>query len=90
MRNHTNSNKSTFAAFIDLRKVFDCVDRLHLFQKLKLKGISGRILNAVISMYKNTMSGILLENYMTDWFVTNNGMRQGDTLSLTLLYLLMI
>ena len=79
-----NSNKPTFAAFIDFQKAFDCVNRTHLFQKLKLKGISGRMLNAVISMYKNTMSSILLENYMTDWFLTNNGVRQGDTLSPTL------
>ena len=84
VRNRMNSNKPTFAAFIDFRKVFDCVNRTHLFQKLKLKGISGRMLNAVICMYKNTMSSILLENYMTDWFLTNNGVRQGDTLSPTL------
>ena len=31
-------------------------------------------------MYKNSMSSILLENYITDWFVTKNGVRQGDTL----------
>ena len=50
VRNRMNSNKPTFAAFIDFRKAFDCVNRTHLFQKLK--GISGRILKAVISMYK--------------------------------------
>ena len=30
------------------------------------------------------MSSVLLENYVTDWFLINNGVRQGDTLSPTL------
>ena len=83
-RNRINRNEPTFAAFIDFRKAFDFVDRTYLFQKLKLKGILGRMLNAITSMYKNTMSRILLENFLTDWFITQNGVRQGDTLSPTL------
>ena len=31
VKNRMNSNKSTFAAFIDFCKAFDCVDRSHLF-----------------------------------------------------------
>ena len=84
IKNKINNNKSVFATFIDFQKAFDCVDRFMLQEKLQLKGISGKIFNSIRAMYTNTISRILLGQYMTDWFHTLNGVRQGDTLAPTL------
>ena len=84
IKNKINNNKSVFATFIDFQKAFDCVDRFMLQEKLQLKGISGKIFNTIRAMYTNTTSRILLGQYMTDWFHTLNGVRQGDTLAPTL------
>ena len=84
IKNKINNNKSIFATFIDFQKAFDCVDRVMLQEKLLLKGISGKILNSIKAMYTNTTSRILLGQHMTDWFLTINGVQQGDTLAPTL------
>ena len=84
IKNKINNNKPIFATFIDFQKVFDCVDRVMPQEKLLLKGISGKILNSIKAMYTNTTSRILLGQHMTDWFLTINGVREGDTLAPTL------
>ena len=84
IKNKINNSKPIFATFIDFQKAFDCVDQVMLQEKLLLKGICGKILNSIKAMYTNTTSRILLGQHMTDWFLTINGVRQGDTLPPTL------
>ena len=36
IRNHISQNKSTFCAFIDMEKAFDCLDRNLLYYRLLL------------------------------------------------------
>ena len=38
-----SQHKSTFAAFIDLRKAYDCVNRSMLWYKLREYGVSGNM-----------------------------------------------
>ena len=54
-----------------------------LYKLLKTK-ISGKIYFAVKSLLINTYSCLKLNKFLTDWFHTSSGVRQGDTLSPTL------
>ena len=49
-----NENKDTFVAFIDMCKAFDWINRNLLFYKLLKLNISGKMYNAVKSLYADT------------------------------------
>ena len=85
VRNRLNENLPTFAAFIDLQKAFDCVNREYLYYKLLKVGIEGKTYFAIKNMYSLTESCVKINNNVyTQWFQTNYGVRQGDSLSPTL------
>ena len=76
--------KSTFAAFVDMQKAFDWVDRDLLFYKLLCNNVNGKIYRAIQSLYTNTISCVRLNAEFSPWFVSTAGVRQGDVLSPTL------
>ena len=84
IQNRLVNKTDTFAAFIDLEKAFDCVDRELLLYRLLLYNIDGKIYRAVKNLYSNTTSCIRLNNLYTPFFEIDSGVRQGDTLSPTL------
>ena len=77
-------NQNVFAAFIDMSKAFDCINRNLLYFKLLKNNIGGKILYAIQELYKDTMSCVEINGMKTDWFATMQGVRQGDNLSPTL------
>ena len=79
-----DKNKDTFVGFIDMAKAFDNVNRDLLYYKLLRLNINGKIYKAVKSLYSNTFNCIRLNNIFTNWFYSNSGVRQGDSLSPTL------
>ena len=84
LRNRPNTGQDTFAAFIDLRKAFDSVKRNFLLYKICNYGIDGKFYFSIKSLYQNTTASVKLNNYITEWFETPNGVKQGNTLSPTL------
>ena len=72
---------STFCAFIDFRKAYDCIDRDLLWNKLGSIGIGGKLLTAVRSLYASVTSCVRVNNLTTDWFDVTCGLRQGCCLS---------
>ena len=85
IKNRFCENKDTFVSFIDMCKAFDWVDRNLLFFKLLKYNISGKIYNAIQSLYINTLSCVKLNTKLSNRFETISGVRQGDTLSPTLI-----
>ena len=79
-----SSGHSTYAAFIDLSKAFDCINRTLLSYKLLTNKINGQFYHAVLALYKETESCVQVNNMTTEWFGTLQGVRQGDNLSPTL------
>ena len=73
-----------YCAFVDLEKAFDWVDRDLLLYALLKFNVDGKVYSAIKAMYKNTFSCLKINNFLTDWFEVNSGVRQGDTLSPTL------
>jgi hypothetical protein len=84
VQNRLIQKKSAFAAFIDLKKAFDYVDRDMLLFKLHEIGIDGKLYFAIKALYSDTVSTVRLNGYHSPWFKTNYGVRQGDSLSPTL------
>ena len=85
IRNQFTKSKPVFASFIDLQKAFDWVDRDLLMYRLLSYGINGKIYKAIHSLYNKTVSCVLLNQNVTDWFSVTSGVKQGDNLSPTLL-----
>ncbi len=75
----------TYACFTDMKKVFDWIDRDMLFNKLLEYNIDGQIYTCIKVLYNHPLSRVKLNNYVSDWFSTESGVRQGDSLSQTLL-----
>ena len=47
-------------------------------------GVTGKMLNAVESLYKSVSSCVRISGFTTDWFDVSVGLRQGCPLSLLL------
>ena len=81
IRNRKNNSLSTFCCFIDMQKAFDCVSRELLFYKLCEEGVHGKLYMAILAMYRETQSSVCLNGYLTGWFHTAMGVKQGDVMS---------
>ena len=89
MKNRLDKKAPTFAAFLDLRKAFDTVQRDFLFYKLHAAGFDGKMYFAIKSLYNDPQACVQIQNDLfTEWFDTKAGVRQGDTLSPTLFFFL--
>ena len=62
-----------------MQKAFDWVDRDLLKYNLLTIGINGKIFNYIEKLFP-----VKLNQFKTNWFEVNSGMRQGDSLSPTL------
>ena len=72
---------STFCAFVDFRKAYDCINRDLLWGKLEEIGIASKLLGAVKALYVSVSSCVRINNLTTDWFDVTCGLRQGCNLS---------
>ena len=79
---------SLFCAFIDYRKAFDSIDRSLLWQKLLSYNINGKVFNIIREIYSKAKSCIRKDKMISDYFMCNIGVRQGDNLSPVLFALL--
>lgn len=73
--------KKLYCCYIDYRKAFDSVPRVHLWYKLLMSGINGKLLEVIRNLYKNAKSAIKLDNMQGTRFPCTIGVRQGDNLS---------
>ena len=76
-----SQHKSTFAAFIDLRKAYDCVNRSMLWFKLREYGVSGNMYQSLKAMYIGTESRLRINAQYSNWFNVSAGLKQGCILS---------
>ena len=67
-----------------MEKAFDRVDRDLLFYKLLSMGIGGKVYNCIKNMYDGCKASINLNGHITESFMTEFGVKQGDCLSPTL------
>ncbi|CAL4160573.1 unnamed protein product, partial [Meganyctiphanes norvegica] len=76
-----NSNQKLYCAFVDYKKAFDTVWRSGLWYKLINSGITGKLYNVIVNMYKNIKSCVNSDGNLSDFFISVNGVRQGENMS---------
>ena len=74
-------NLPLYAAFIDLQKAYDSVNRPLLFRKMVMCGLGPCICQLIEHMYIQSTSFIKVGAKLGQSFTTNVGLRQGDPLS---------
>jgi hypothetical protein len=72
---------------VDCRKAFDLVLRNLLWEKLLQTGVHGKVLDIVKDMYSKAKSCVKTSLGLSNFFVSNVGLRQGEHLSPILFYL---
>lgn len=78
---YTEARLPMFAAFIDFRKAYDCVDRKLLWVALERLGVKGRMLSALQAMYGSVCMQVRCGGQLGVPFPAETGVRQGDPLS---------
>ena len=73
--------KELFCAFIDYKKAFDSVQRGLLWGKLLNFGVNGKVLHVIRDMYAKAKSCVKTRHGLSQFFVSNVGLRQGENLS---------
>ena len=76
-----NSNEKLYCAFVDFTKAFDFVVRDILWYKLIKQGVRGKMLDIMMSMYSIVKSQVKHNSTISDAFISNIGVRQGECLS---------
>ena len=82
--------KHVVCAFIDFKKAFDSINRNLLIYRLLSYNIDGKLCNAIKSLYKDTVSTVKINDYITEYFDVLHGVKQGGNLSPTLFNLFII
>ena len=76
-----DKGKRLYSCFVDFSKAFDCIPRDKLFEKLKSKGITGKVFNLIKNIYVNEKCQVKIGKTLSSAFDTNQGVRQGCILS---------
>jgi sorting nexin-29 len=75
------AKRPLFAAFIDFRKAYDCVDRQLLWRALAKMGVHGDMLSTLQGMYAHVTMRVKSGGRLGEPFPAQSGVRQGDPLS---------
>ena len=70
-----------FCCFVDYKKAFDSVAKVHLWSKLLSYDINGKVLNIIKSLYNSAKSAVKLSTNIGAFFNCEIGVSQGDNLS---------
>ena len=76
-----NDKQKLYCAFVDYKKAFDTVWRSALWHKLLNNGITSKLYNVIVNMYSNIKSCVSQNGQLSEYFVSVNGVRQGENLS---------
>ncbi len=81
IKNKLHSKQEIFSCFVDFRKAFDLLDRdMMLFRFLEY-GVDGKFYNVIKGIYHRAQCAVRINGFMTDWFSSTQGTKQGDNLS---------
>ena len=76
-----NGKQKLYCAFVDYKKAFNTVWRSALWHKVINSGISGKLQIVIENMYNNIKSCVNCNGNLSDYFISVNGVRQGENLS---------
>jgi hypothetical protein len=70
-----------YALFVDMSQAFDTVNHEWLWTKLKSYGLSGKILNTIMAIYRKASAKVRTNNGFSKSFQIKKGVLQGETMS---------
>lgn len=73
--------KKLYCAFIDFSSAFDKVNRINLWEKLLTNFVDGKLFRVIYNMYSNIKSCVWFNGEFTEYFSSEIGLRQGESLS---------
>jgi hypothetical protein len=76
-----DKGRKLYSCFVDFSKAFDCIPRDVLFEKLRAKGITGKVFNLIKNIYMNEKCQVKIGQTLSSVFDANQGVRQGCILS---------
>lgn len=80
--NKTNeTGKRLYLAFLDLEKAFDRVPRAAIWESLKNRNVSNKMIRVIQRLYKSGENYIIRKNMKSEKFTVDSGLRQGGGLS---------
>ena len=79
IQRHLLRNKKLYVAFIDFRKAFDFISHCKLWPILNKTGIKGKMLQTIQSMYRIVKPRFRNGNNVTEAFICQKGLEQGET-----------
>jgi len=74
-------HRPLYAAYVDLSRAFDSVNRDALWQILELRGVSPTILARIKSLYVNCTASVQVNGATSVPFPVDTGVRQGCPMS---------
>jgi len=77
----SRTERTTFTAFIDVKKAYDTVWRNGLWKRLWDEGVRGKMWRAIKGMYSVVQSSVLVGEEKTEMFDLHTGVRQGCVMS---------
>ena len=84
-----SKKKKMYCAFVDLMNAFDTVWRAGLWHTMLLNNINGKMYDVIFNMYCNIQSCIVFNKCKSDFFACDNGIWEGDNLSLFFIFLIL-
>ena len=75
------SGRTTYTAFIDVKKAYDTVWRDGLWIRLWEEGVRGKMWRMIREMYRTVQSSVLVDGEQTEMFELNTGVRHGCVMS---------
>ena len=74
-------DKKLYAAFIDLEKAYDRVDRKALWSVLRIYGVGGQLLKGIQAFYREANACVRVGGELSQSFAVEVGVRQGCGMS---------
>ncbi len=78
---YLDRERKLFAAFMDLEKVCDRVDRKGLWDILRVYGVGGQLLEGIRSFYESANASVRVNGELSENFKVEMGVRQGCVMS---------
>ena len=77
---YLSSGKKHLCAFADIKKSFDTVWRIELWQKLTKNKICGKLFRVILNLHKDIKSLVKNGDLQSNCFPCETGVRQGEKL----------
>ncbi len=78
---YLEKGQKLYAAFMDLEKAYDKVDREGIWKVLRMYGVTGRLFEAVKSLYEGAKGAVRVEYEQSKFFDLNVRLQQGCIIS---------